>query len=265
MAVETGRPLRSPFCQHAQHERCTSEGCDCGCHHPEVNTRSAAAHRAWQTKRRQRQEQQHASAAETAPKRPEIKPATKAAIPVAAARQIKSEFSLLLWLADNAAAKGVPKYWTTPEDRLTDDERTSLVHATYNEIEARFPKVLKYLAKAQESATEAVLLYTIAMIAAPRLARHGVIPPELASAIVFAPIVIAQVQQSAAAEPGAAGVGAEPASVDHRPNRNGQIDVGEPPFAGSPIQVSPPFEAGHDPLRHGPGDSPGEVNGRYPL
>lgn len=269
-------------CAHSHHDRCIGGECTCECHaNPEAWARKqanfkAGAQRAWQKRRGladgegqdqgQGQGQGASSPAatgETAPKRPEVKSGAKAAVPAAAARQIKSEFALVLWAADVGAAKAVPQYWNTPEDRLQDDERTALVNATYNELERRAPKLLKYLAKAQESATEAVLIYTIAMIAAPRLARHGVIPPELASAIVFAPIIIANVQQSVTPDGPAATVGAEPASQPDRANGYGQIDTGEPAAPGAPIQVSPPEQTGFSDLRHGPGDPHSSGNGRY--
>jgi hypothetical protein len=198
---------------------------------------------------------------ETAPKRPDLKPGAKAAIPAAAAKQIKSEGALLLWVADNAAAAALPQFWVTPDDRLQEQERTALVNATYNELEARCPQLLRFLAKAQESATEAALVYTIAMIAAPRLARHGVIPNELASAILFAPLIA----QSATGQPATAGVGAESTPVADRPNGNGQEHAGQPFVEGAPVQAGAAVEAGRGDLRHAPNDSDGARNGRYPL
>jgi hypothetical protein len=220
----------------------------------------------WQEYRPDQAEDQAAgarSSAETAPKRPEIKPATKPAVPAAAAKQIKSEFSFALWLADQGAAKAVPRYWITPDDRLADDERTMLVNATYNELEARFPKLLKALAKVQENATEAALLYAIAIVAAPRLARHGVIPAELASAIVFAPIILANAQQSVA-ESDASAVGAESASQPDREYRNGQIDASGAPTPVAEIRIDPPEQTGLGDIFNGSGDPDRARNGRYP-
>jgi hypothetical protein len=202
-----------------------------------------------------------ATTGETAPKRPDLKPGAKAAIPAAAAKQIKSEGALLLWVADNAAAAALPQFWVTPDDRLQEQERTALVNASYNELEARCPQLLRFLAKAQESATEAALVYTIAMIAAPRLARHGVIPNELASAILFAPLIA----QSATGQPATAGVGAESTPERDRANGNGQEHAGQPFVEGAPVQAGAAVEAGRGDLRHAPNDSDGARNGRYPL
>lgn len=201
-------------------------------------------------------------AAETPPKRPALKPGVKAAVPAAAARQIKSEFSLVLWGADNAAAKFAAQYWQTPEDRLSDDERTQLVTAIYGELEARFPRALQVLARVGESAPEAMLLYTVAMIAAPRLARHGVIPNDLATAIVFAPLVLANLQQQNGA---AADVGAEPAPQPDRPNGDWQEHVSVPPLEIPTVQAGAPVEAGHGQVRHGPGSPNGTSDTRLPL
>jgi len=237
--------------------------CSCSCHtDPQWTARHAkqtdAGRRAYVTRR------EHANSsvgtAETPPKRPDLKSGAKPAVPAAAARQIKSEFALLLWIGDNGAAAAVPKLWTTPEDRLQEDERTALVNATYNELEARCPQLLKILAKAQESATEAALLYTVAMIAAPRLARHGVIPPELASAILFAPVIA---QSVSTREPGAAAVDSVPTPQSDRANGHGQIDVGEPFTAGPQVQAGPPQQTGFSDLQHGQGDSDSARNGRY--
>jgi hypothetical protein len=218
----------SSDCAHHMHATCKLDGCACKCHRTER---------------------------QAAPKRPEMHTA-KAALPAVKARQVKSEFALALWGADQLAARTFPKYWETPADRLEEHERTALVDATYAELEARFPKALEWLAKASESATEAALLYTIAIIAAPRLARHGVISNELATAILFAPIALANA--SAAVEPNRA-------SVADRPDRNGEVNPGGIPPEISAVQGGAAVQTGqgdvldaaHHPDRGG--------NGRQPL
>jgi hypothetical protein len=257
---------QSGDCSDSHHDRCTADKCSCECHsNPEAFEAkranfSEAARKAHAT--RGHHVTATAATGETAPKRPDLKQGVKAAVPAAAARQIKSEFALLLWAADSGAAAAVPKVWTTPEDRLQEPERTALVNATYNEIEARFPNLLKLLAKAQESATEAALIYTIAMIAAPRLARHGVIPNELASAILFAPLIA---QSVGSREPAAAAVDSESAPIADRANGNGQIHVGEPFAAGPQVQAGASVQAGFSDLQHGSGDQDSPRNGRHTL
>jgi hypothetical protein len=228
----------SSDCAHAMHERCKLEACTCRCHRGGLKT-------------------------EKAPTRPEIKTAPRPAVSAAKARQLKGEFSLVLWLADQGVAKGWPRYWVTPDDRLQDDERTALVNATYAELEARFPKALEWLAKASESATEAMLLYTLAMIAAPRLARHGVISAELATAIVFAPVAFASSGQ--AEQQSAAGVEPERAPNRGGPNGHGEIDTGGAFTESSPLQDSAPIEAGPRDISDLAHDQNGAGNGRYPL
>lgn len=266
---------QAPLCARGQHERCEGGACTCRCHtdpnwaeqHAQAQAR---ARRAAETMRSRgqpigRRPARETAAAETAPKRPDLKPGVKAAVPAAAARQIKSEFSLVLWGGDQAAARALPKYWTTPEDRLTDDERTQLVTAIYAWLEARFPRVLVLLSKVGESAPEALLLYTVAVVAAPRLARHGLIPAELASAIVFAPIILANLQQQPETEPGAAGVGAESAPVGDRANGDWQEHVSVPPLEIPPVQAGAAVETGFSGVRHGSSSQNGSLDHGLPL
>lgn len=249
----------SEACASSHHDRCVTPACACRCHsdpegfHRRQEHHSAAARRAHETRRRNAG--QSAETAETPPNRPKVESGQKAALPAAAAKQVKSEFSLLLWVGDQGAARLVPKYWTTPEDRLTDDERVALVNASYAYLESTElgRRILKMLNKVSESAPLAQLLYTVAMIAAPRLAHHQVIPAELASAIVFAPLLFAQ--QSAAATDGAdTGAAASVESVgapqSDRPDWYGQVDASGVPFTVPPVQSGPPVETGHGPLRH---------------
>lgn len=267
---------QSHSCARSHHDRCPGGTCTCQCHaDPEAFARRRerdqdAAARAWETRRAggaaQTSRTSSAGAAgETAPKRPDIKSGVKAAIPAAAARQIKSEFAFGIWALDQGAASWRPQLWQTPEDRLRQDEITSLVTVTYNEIEARAPWLLKLLAKVGESAPEAALIYTVAIIALPRLARHGAeiagvkITPELANAVAFAPLVASQLAQ----QPGAAGVGAESTPVADRPNGHGQIDPGSSPFTAAAVRAGAEVQAGYGPISDGSGDPNGARNGRY--
>lgn len=244
----------SQDCAHSHHERCSNAECKCDCHsHPErMEARADAARRANATR--------NAAKAETAPKRPDVKTGAKAAIPAAAAKQIKSEFAFLLWLGDGmvAGAEQVPQW--TPEDRLQPGEIEGLTNAVYNELEARAPFLLRWLSKAQDSAPEAALLYTVAMIALPRLARReavimGVkITPEFARAVILAPLVAQSAARPGAEQPAAAGVGPVPTSQPYRSDGYGQVDAGGAPAAPASVQVGAPIEAGHGPLRHGSGD-----------
>jgi hypothetical protein len=243
---------RSWQCKGRHHDECQLADCACKCH--VTAGEQTPAQKAWETRR----------AKEVEPKRPEVKPGGKPPISAAQQRQIKSEFALVLWAADQGAARAFPTYWLTPDDRLEEGERNLLVNAVYAELEAVFPQALKWLAKASESAVHAQLLYAIAIVAAPRLARHKVIPQELASAIVFAPILYAAQQQPAGGAErnagAAAGVEPERTPEPHWPDRNGQIDAGGFPAPQSPFQGGFQEQAGPGDLRHRTDDP----NGRGP-
>jgi hypothetical protein len=238
----------SEYCVQSHHNECHEiETCPCGCH---TNPKPAA---------------KISTPGETPPKRPEIKSGVKTAIPATAARQVKSYFAFGIWSADQALGGFRPDLWQTPEDRLTEGEIIGLRDAIYAELEARAPWVLKWLMTAGGSAPEAMLLYTLAMIALPRLARREVtilgtkITPEFARAVVFAPIIAQQLTRDA----GATGVGAEPAHVDHRTDRNGQEHAGQPFVAGAPIPPGAAVQTGLGDVPDGSGNPNGARNGRY--
>jgi len=264
----------SNACARAHHATCpTPDNCTCKCHadpqafEQQQATYQESARKAWETRRAggKAPASSTGTPAETPPKRPEIKTGVKPAIPAAAARQIKSEFAFVVWCGDQAAASFRPQQWITPDDRLNGQEITALTNATYNEIEARAPWLLKLLATAQQSAPEAALIYTVAMIALPRLARHGAtiaglkITPELANAVAIAPFLAAQVQQQG----GAAGVGAEPTPESDRPDRYGQVDVGGAPAQGPQVRAGAAQQAGFGQVSDGPGDPHSARNGRH--
>jgi hypothetical protein len=261
-------------CRRKDHHHCVSGQCQCQCHsdptiehYSKRSPASEAAKRAWQTRRGPGRPPTRAPA-EIEPKRPDLRSGAKPPVTAAAARQIKSEFAFGLWLADQGAARasdnGLPHkgWWLTPDDRLQEDERTSLVNATYNELAARCPQVLVWLAKASESATEAALLYAIALVAAPRLARHGVIPNELASAIVFAPILFANAH---AEQEQAADVGAGPTLEPDRANGYGEIDIGGVPVGVPQVQGGAQVETGQSDVPNGPNNPHRGGNGQHPL
>lgn len=263
---------QSQACAHSHHDRCLeAESCTCDCHRDPAAAaaRREAAQRAYQTRlqrgepplRPKGRSESPSAPKETAPKRPAIATGKKPVIPAAAAKQIKSGFGFALWSVDGvcAGAERIPQW--TPEDRLQPAELSGLVDATYNEIEARAPWLLKYLAKVGESAPEAALVYTVAMIALPRLARReavimGVkITPEFARAVVIAPLIAQSVGQQTSAT-----MGAESAPVSDRPDRNGQVDVGGAPAEAAPVQAGAAQQTGFGDVRHGPSHQNGAWN-----
>src|SRR5438270_239460 len=82
------------------------------------------------------------------------------------------------------------------------------------------PRALLWLASAAEAGVHVQLAWAIAMIAAPRLARRGVIPPELANALAFAPVFMA--------------AGSTPGS--DRANGNGEVNASGVATPESPVQ-----------------------------
>lgn len=260
----------SQECAHSHHDRCAAPACRCACHSdPEFAVKQArqadAGRKAWESRRGGGQ---HATAtSEIAPNRPELEVGHKPALPAAAAKQIKSEAALLLWLADQGAAQFAPKLWTTPEDRLQDEERTLLVNNTYSYFESTVwgRRLLKFLNKASESAPLASLVYSVAMVAAPRLAHHKVIPVELASAIVFAPILFAQSTAGGADASTSASVEPERTPEPDRPDWHREVDVSGVPITVPPVQSGPPVQTGHGPLQHPTNGQNGEVPRGHPL
>jgi hypothetical protein len=254
-------------CRKRDHSHCVTKVCECPCHadpsiphHAKGSPASEAAKRAWTTRR-------GSHAQEQAPKRPELKTGKKPPVNATAQRAIKSLFALGLWGADAGAAIAVPKAWITPDDRLTQDERTTLVNAIYLELEAHAPQVLVWLAVVVESAPTANLGLVVAVIMAPRLARHGVISESLANAITFAPLILAQQAATAvtASEQQAANVESVGTPEPDRADRNGEIDFGSASVAIPPLQVGAAEQARHGEVRHGPNDSNGTRDRQQPL
>ncbi|HLY67808.1 MAG TPA: hypothetical protein VKU60_19880 [Chloroflexota bacterium] len=93
------------------------------------------------------------------------------------AKRIKAALGGILLGADKSAAKLFPRYWTE-EDRLSMEETVCAVEGIYSELE-QHPSWLDYCMKALDAQGHGELLAAAVVIAAPRLARHGVIPREL--------------------------------------------------------------------------------------
>ena len=104
-------------------------------------------------------------------------------------KQVQTGLTFAVMGMDFGAAAILPKFWETPADRLQQDEVALLVSALYSELES-FPRALLWLASVAEAGVHFQLAYVVAMIAAPRLARHGVISAELAGLIALAPLAV---------------------------------------------------------------------------
>lgn len=98
-----------------------------------------------------------------------------------------------------------PNVWTD-EDILRANETALLVEGVYLEMEALFPKALRWLAEQTEASVHLQFMWAVATVAVPRLERRGLVPPGTSFFFTVAPLSV--------------GTGGAP--VDHRPDRNGQ-------------------------------------------
>jgi len=135
------------------------------------------------------------------------------------AGEIKSLLATTLVAGDALAGLLAPRVWTQ-DDRLQPSETTLLVDAIYTEI-AQYPGVLAWLAAASGVSTHLNLALVLATVALPRLARHGLVPGELAYLAA------------------AAGLAAGGALGGDRPDRDGQVDavVGAAPAPAVPADL----------------------------
>lgn len=101
-----------------------------------------------------------------------------------------------------------PDVWTK-EDILRTEETALLVEGVYLEMEALFPKTLRWLAEKSESSVHLQFGWALATVLAPRLERRGLIPPGTSAFFALAPISM---------ETGGA-------PVRGGPDRNGQVDA----------------------------------------
>lgn len=120
-------------------------------------------------------------------------------------KRAKQMLGIILAGLDNGAHAMLPKVWTA-EDKLKADEAVMLVGASYDELEALAPDVLRWLAEAAASSVHISFAWAIAMVAVPRLERRGIVPEGTTTLITLAPFYMA----------------AGGAPVRSGPDRNGQ-------------------------------------------
>lgn len=223
-------------CAHAHHSQCKGKdgGCTCTCH----SKAQANGHTHDELTPGQKAARTRAKRRESAPKREASTPG----IPANKRRQLKSAAATVIAGSD-WAVRSLKRPWWTEEDKFEASETSMLVDALYSELE-NYPKVLKWIADHMDAAGHAQLGMALLMIAAPRLARRGMLPVEVASAIVYAPLLFAQQQP----EPPTADVGAGATPGDHRANGNGQVDVSVPPPNGTAVRGDTEVEARLGPL-----------------
>lgn len=158
--------------------------------------------------------------------------------------KVTGGMSFALLASDAALATFVPDQWTK-EDRLTQDESGMLVTAVYTELETYRPLWLQALARfTTVTGAHAYLGAVVAAIAAPRLARRGLINEQLAAQLALAPYFLSIAAEQLAAESGgdAVHVATEPAPSGSGPEWDGQ-EHANGVATGNPAPVQ-----GHSPL-----------------
>lgn len=115
----------------------------------------------------------------SAPRPKKRAPATRPSGVTASQREaIKGLFAVTLGGGDLFAHALFPKYWTE-QDRLKDYEGKLLVDGLWAEVSTH-PKLLEILLTVGKQSGHAQLAGALALVALPRLANHGLLPPELA-------------------------------------------------------------------------------------
>lgn len=123
------------------------------------------------------EEPEPADAKKGAPKRPTKK--------IAELRNgVVSMIALAASGLDGLAHTVAAKAWTD-EDRLTETEVSIIAGAVAEEI-IRRPKIAERIAGLANTRDRATLLLALALVAIPRLARHGALPPAVGRAVVQA-------------------------------------------------------------------------------
>lgn len=183
----------------------------------------------------------------SAPRVPGERAPARPAAPILTAAQrdkVMGGLKLSLVAADTAAAMFSQGQWADA-DRLTEDETALLTYAVYGELETQ-PRLLKRLAEfAVMTSSHTWLAICLASVAAPRLARRGVIGEQLAAQLQLAPIIFAA---AAAGQQSAGGgdpvyVATGPTPGDSGPDWDGQIHAnGVAAGNATPVQDNPPVQ-----------------------
>lgn len=135
---------------------------------------------------------------------------------------------------DGMAGMFAAQYWTE-EDHLSRDETKMAVDAIYDEL-AQYPSTLTWIMQAGGISKHLNLVLALGIIAAPRLARHGVLPIGFAELATLA---------------GAMGTGGT--HGDTGGNQEREINAGLP-------GVNSPEIPGGVPLQNGPGADTAELS-----
>src|SRR5215472_4531019 len=156
---------------------------------------------------------------------------------------LKGMASVTLGFADLTAHALAPKAWTQ-EDRLKDYEGKLLVDGLWAEV-SMYPRLVEWLLKlSSQTSGHAQLLGAITLVSLPRLANHGLLPPELAKMASYFALQLAT-------------LGANSFPMESRPtpdssSGDGTGEVNANGVAGTPkkVQDSPEIETGRSPVEN---------------
>lgn len=128
---------------------------------------------------------------------------------------IKGLFAVSLGLADFTAYSVRPDIWTQ-DDRLKDYEGKLLVDGLWAEVSLH-PKAVEWLLKTANQSGHAQLAGALLCVSLPRLANHGLLPPELAKMATYFGFQLATLGQTP--------VPVEPRTTSDGGSRNGSGEV----------------------------------------
>ena len=162
--------------------------------------------------------------------------------------EIKLLFTILLAGSDFTAWElsqaHIPvEGWWTEKDRLRTDESKLLVDAVYAEL-AQHPELLRKLLGLAKHSAHLHVVGALACIAIPRLANHGLLPPELAKIASYFALQLATL--------GANSFPVESRTTSNSDSGDGTGEVNANGVAGTPkkVQDSPEIETGRSPVEN---------------
>jgi len=149
---------------------------------------------------------------------------------------IKGMASVTLGFADLTAHALAPKFWTQ-DDRLKDYEGKLLVDGLWAEV-SMYPRLVEWLLKASsQTSGHAQLLGALTLVSLPRLANHGLLPPELAKMASYFALQLATLGANSFP------MESRPASDSSGGNGTGEVNTHGVADTPKKVQDSPEIEA----------------------
>lgn len=149
---------------------------------------------------------------------------------------LKGMASVALGSADLFAHALFPKVWTN-EDRLKDYEGKLLVDGLWAEV-SMYPRLVEWLlALSSKTSGHAQLAGALTLVSLPRLANHGLLPPELAKMASYFALQLATLGANSFP------VESRPTSDSNSGDRTGEVHTNGVAEQTTPLQDSTPLEA----------------------